>query len=566
MLKQIWTFFSSAILLALLFSFSFQFSANTSHGKRGMVVSAEPIATQVGLQILKKGGNAVDAAVATGFALAVTYPVAGNIGGGGYMVIHFPDGRNTAIDYRETAAKLAHRDMYLDKNGTFLPELSQVGILSAGIPGSVAGLLYALEKYGTMKIADVIQPAINLAEDGFPLSASNAASLASTLKEFEKFPSSIKVFSKNGTAYKEGDIFKQPDLAKTLNEIKIYGKDGFYKGKIAGLLLSQMKTLGGNFSPEDLENYKPVEREVIKGKYKEFEIVSMPPSSSGGIALVQMLNILENFSFQKDEWNSSEYIHALVSAMKYAYADRSLHLGDPDYYAVPEKWLTSKQYAKKIFDQISDKAIPSSEIKPGEPKQYNESKETTHYSIMDKNGCAVSVTTTINSAYGSKLVVEGAGFLLNNEMDDFSSKPGVPNQFGLIGSAANEIQPGKRMLSSMTPTIVLKDGKPVLVVGSPGGSTIITTVLQVILNVIEFEMSLERAVNSPRIHHQWLPDEISCEPFGIAKDVKSILLAKGYKFGDEKILGLVEAISFDKKTGEITGVSDRRGSGLAEGY
>jgi len=327
-----------------------------------------------------------------------------------------------------------------------------------------------------------------------------------------------------------------------------------------------MKTLGGNFSPEDLENYKPVEREVIKGKYKEFEIVSMPPSSSGGIALVQMLNILENFSFQKDEWNSSEYIHAVVSAMKYAYADRSLYLGDPDYYAVPEKWLTSKQYAKKIFDQISDKAIPSSEIKPGEPKQYYESKETTHYSIIDKNGCAVSVTTTINSAYGSKLVVEGAGFLLNNEMDDFSSKPGVPNQFGLIGSAANEIQPGKRMLSSMTPTIVLKDGKPVLVVGTPGGSTIITTVLQVILNVIEFEMSLERAVNSPRIHHQWLPDEISCEPFGIAKDVKSILLAKGYKFGDEKILGLVEAISFDKKTGEITGVSDRRGSGLAEGY
>jgi gamma-glutamyltranspeptidase/glutathione hydrolase len=531
-----------------------------------MVVSAEPIATQVGLQILKKGGNAVDAAVATGFALAVTYPVAGNIGGGGYMVIHFPDGGNTAIDYRETAAKLAYRDMYLDKNGEFQPDLSQVGILSAGIPGSVAGLFYALEKYGTMKIADVIQPAINLAEDGFPLSASNAKSLAFTLKEFEKFPSSIKVFSKNGIAYKDGDVFKQPDLAKTLNEIKKYGRDGFYKGKIAELLLNQMKTLGGNFSQEDLENYKPVEREVIKGKYKGYEIMSMPPSSSGGIALVQMLNILENFSFQKDEWNSSKYIHALVSAMKYAYADRSLHLGDPDYYAVPEKWLTSKQYAKKLFDQISDKAIPSSEIKPGEPKPYNESKETTHYSIMDKNGCAVSVTTTINSAYGSKLVVEGAGFLLNNEMDDFSGKPGVPNQFGLIGSAANEIQPGKRMLSSMTPTIVLKDGKPILVVGSPGGSTIITTVLQVILNVIEFDMSLERAVNSPRIHHQWLPDEISCEPFGIAKDVKSNLLAKGYKFGDEKILGLVEAISFDQKTGEFTGVSDRRSSGLAEGY
>lgn len=558
---------SKRILLPVfLLIFTFSLKANTAHGKRGMVVSAEPIATKVGLQILKKGGNAVDAAVATGFALAVTYPVAGNIGGGGFMVIHFPDGRNTAIDFRETAAKLASRDMYLNKNGEFNADLSQNGITSAGIPGSVAGLLYALEKYGTMKLEEVIQPAINLAEDGFPLSEANAKSLEWTLNDFKKYPSSLKVFSKNGVAYQEGEIFKQPDLAVTLSEIKKFGRDGFYKGKVAELMLQQMKTLGGNFSADDFENYKPIEREVVKGKYKGYEIVSMPPSSSGGTTLVQMLNILENFSFQKDEWNSSRYIHSLVSAMKFAYSDRSKHLGDPAFYDVPEKWLTSKSYAKKLAERITDVAIPSTEIKPGDPKQYKESEETTHYSVMDKNGCAVSVTTTINSAYGSKLVVEGAGFLLNNEMDDFSGKPGVPNQFGLIGSVANEIQPGKRMLSSMTPTIVLKDGKSVLVVGSPGGSTIITVVLQVILNRLEFEMNLEQAVNSPRFHHQWLPDEIYTEPFGIAKDVKQKLLEMNYTFGAERKLGLVEAIGLDTRTGEFIGVSDFRGNGLAEGY
>ena len=558
---------SKLILLVVLFlALSFASNANTAHGKRGMVVSAEPIATQVGLQILKKGGNAVDAAVATGFALAVTYPVAGNLGGGGYMVIHFPDGKNTAIDYRETAAKLAFRDMYLDKNGEFSSELSQHGILSSGIPGSVAGLLFALEKYGSMKLADVIQPAINLAEEGFPLSAASAKSFESAIEEFANYPSSLKVFTREGIAYQEGDIFKQPDLAKTLIEIKNLGRDGFYKGKVAEHIIAQMKTYGGIFSLEDLANYKPVEREVLKGHYRGYEVVSMPPSSSGGTALIEMLNILENFSFSKNEWNSSDYIHSLVSGMKFAYADRSMHLGDPGYYSVPLNWLLSKSYAKKLFSQISDRAISSADIKPGSPTAFHESEETTHYSVMDKNGYAVSVTTTLNSGYGSKIVVEGAGFLLNNEMDDFSGKPGVPNQFGLIGSVANEIQPGKRMLSSMTPTIVLKDGKPVLVVGSPGGSTIMTVVLQVILNVLEFDMNLEQAVNSPRIHHQWLPDEIYSEPFGSTQDVKQNLLVKGYKFGSERKLGLVEAITFDLKSGSFIGVSDKRGSGLAEGF
>jgi len=566
MLKRILNFSKNIFIVVLCFITANIASGNTSKGERGMVSSAEPIATQVGLQILKKGGNAVDAAVATGFALAVTYPVAGNIGGGGFMVIHFPDGKNTAIDYRETAAKLAFRDMYLDKDGNFVPELSQLGILSAGIPGSVAGLIYALQKYGTMKLADVLQPAINLAEDGFPLSASNAKAMLDNLVYFKKFPSSEKVFTKNGASFKEGDIFKQPDLAKTLTAIKEFGRDGFYKGKTAELILKQMNEMNGNFSSEDLENYKPIEREVVKGTYKGFEIISMPPSSSGGITLVQMLNILENFSFAPDEWNSSRYIHAIVSSMKFAYADRSLHLGDPDYYAVPQNWLTSKSYAKKLFLSISDKAISSKDIHPGNSAAFHESDQTTHYSVLDKNGCAVSVTTTINSAFGSKLVVDGAGFLLNNEMDDFSAKPGVPNQFGLIGSKANEIQPGKRMLSSMTPTIILKDGKPVLVVGSPGGSTIITAVLQVIMNVLEFNMPLETAVNAPRIHHQWVPDEIYSEPFGLSKDVKDNLTKMGYSFGSERRLGLIEAIYRNPVTGEMTGVSDHRGTGLAEGY
>lgn len=541
------------------------YASEPSRSKNGMVVTAEPLATKVGSQILKKGGNAVDAAVAVGFALAVTYPTAGNLGGGGYMVIHLKDGTQTTIDYRETAPKAAFKDMYIDSSGKFQPKLSQEGATSAGVPGSVAGLLHALEKYGSMKLADVIQPAINLAKDGFPLTYYTAKMFEGNLKEFKKYESSMKVFSKDGKPFEEGDIFKQSDLARSLELIKQKGLDGFYKGKTADLIIEQMKKMNGYISHEDLENYTVIEREPVKGSYKDFEIISMPPSSSGGIALIQMLNILENFEFNKDEWGSSDYYHKLVETMRYTYADRSKHLGDPAFYNVPQNWLISKEYAKEIFKNIKDRAAVSKEVNPGVPPK-NESEETTHYSIADKYGNAVSVTTTINAGFGSSVVVDGAGFLLNNEMDDFSAQPGVPNMYGLLGSEANSIQPGKRMLSSMTPAIVLKDNKPFLVVGTPGGSTIITIVLQVIFNCIQFNMNLENAMDAPRIHHQWFPDEIQYERFAFPTDVKNNLVERGHKIGRQRGLGLVESIMIDQSSGVFYGVSDKRGAGLAEGF
>lgn len=566
------TFFRSTSLSVIVFLISllsisvFGESPDPVKAKNGMVVTAHPLATKVGLQILKTGGNAVDAAVAVGFALAVTYPVAGNIGGGGFMVIHLANQQDIAIDYREMAPFLAHRDMYLDSVGNFLPELSQDGILSAGIPGSVAGLVYALQKYGTMKLADVIQPAINLAELGFSLSEYDARSFNAYKESFIKYPSTAKIFVKTNSYFAEGELFKQPDLAKTLIEIKKNGVKGFYEGWVAENIVKTSESLGGIINKKDLLNYKVVEREVIKSKYRDFTVISMPPPSSGGIALVQMLNIIENVSLEKKDFGSSKYYHLLVEAMKRAYADRSVHLGDPDFFSVPQKWLISKKYADILFNQISDDATPSELISPGDPLIFQESEETTHYSVADKFGNLVSVTTTINSGYGSKVVVDGCGFFLNNEMDDFSAKPGTPNQFGLLGGTANQIEPYKRMLSSMTPTIVLKNGKPFLVLGSPGGSTIITVVLQVILNCIDFGMDIRTAIDMPRIHHQWFPDQIYYEEFGLSEDVKENLLAKGHKLGEKRKLGLVEGILIDSEKGIFYGASDSRGSGTAEGY
>lgn len=558
----------------LIFSFLFFVSAisvqaiapDPVRSKNGVVVSASNLASKVGLQILKKGGNAVDAAVAVGFALAVTYPSAGNLGGGGFMVIHLNDGKNITIDYREKAPLKSSSNIYFDDKGNIAPDKIQEGVLSAGVPGSVAGLIYALEKYGTMKLADVIQPAINLAEFGFPLEYRLAQSFKDYLDYFKKYESSLKIFSKNGLPYLEGEIFKQPDLAFTLKQIQEKGRDGFYKGKVADLITQQCQKLGGIISKEDLENYQPIERQPILGNYKGYEIVSMGPPSAGGIGLVQMLNVLENFSFNKNEWGSSKYIHTLVETMKYAYADRSAHLGDEDFYPVPKGWLISKQYSKEIFGKISGEATPSEKIFAGNPKLYKESEQTTHYSVYDGHGNAVSTTTTINSSYGSKVVVDGAGFLLNNEMDDFSVKPGFANQFGLIGSTANSIEPGKRMLSSMTPTIILKDGFPYLIVGSPGGSTIPTVVLQVILNCLDFNMDIQEAINQPRFHHQWLPDQIDYEEFGMTLDVKDNLVKRGHKMGELKSLGRVEGILIDKKNNIIFGATDARGFGSAEGY
>lgn len=568
---QMWTYFKKFLIILLFFSLFHSFvleaaSPDPVRAKNGMVSSASALATKVGAQILKMGGNAVDAAVAVGFALAVTYPSAGNLGGGGFMVIHLSNGNNTTIDYREKAPLKGSTELYLDSTGSVINDRIQEGILSAGIPGSVAGLIYALEKYGTMKFSQVIQPAINLAKDGFPLEFRLAESIEQHLPFFKKYESSWKVFSKDGMPFKEGDIFKQPDLAFTLEQIKEHGRDGFYKGKVARLIIEQSRKSGGIFTEEDLAAYEPVERQPVYGSYRGFEVVSMGPPSGGGISLIQMLNILENFSFDKREWGSSRYLHTLVEAMKFAYADKSYHIGDEDFYPVPKSWLISKKYAKEIAAKILETAIPSANIIHGNPKLYKESEETTHYSIYDAMGNAVSTTTTINSSYGSKVVVDGAGFLLNNEMDDFSVIPGAANQFGLTGNSANSIQPEKRMLSSMTPVIILKDGYPYLIVGSPGGSTISTVVLQTILNVIDFGMDIQTAVNMPRIHHQWLPDKIDYEEFGLSEDVITNLVQRGQILGSKRSLGRVEGILIDTKNKIIYGATDPRGFGLAEGY
>lgn len=532
--------------------------------KNGMVVSASKLASEVGIEILKKGGNAIDAAVAVGFALAVTYPSAGNIGGGGFMVIRLNDGTSTTIDYREKAPINAHEKMFQDSTGNFLPQLSQEGTTSAGVQGSVAGLIYALEKYGTMKLKEVIEPAIKLAEEGFVLDYRLAQSINYNFDEFLKYPSSKKIFTKDGQPFDEGDLFVQKDLAKTLRLIAENGRDGFYKGEVADKIISQIQSLGGIITHKDLESYFPVERKPLISFYREFEVITMGPPSAGGVTLIQSLNILENVPFSRADWGSSGYIHTITEALKFSFADRSKHLGDPDFYKVPIDKLTSKKYAKELFERISEKAIPSEQITPTDFLSIFESPETTHYSVIDKFGNAVSTTTTINSSYGSKIVVDGAGFLLNNEMDDFSSKPGEPNQFGLIGSEANKIEPGKRMLSSMTPTIITKENQPVLILGSPGGSTIPTAVLQVILNYLDFGMDIQEAVNAPRIHHQWLPDQIDYEPFGLTKDVIDNLQLKGQIFGTERTLGRVEAIAIENNI--YLGATDPRGFGAAIGY
>lgn len=530
-----------------------------------MVVSASGLASKIGVEILKQGGNAVDVAVATGFALAVTHPAAGNIGGGGFMVISFKNRDATTIDYREKAPMKAHKDMYLDENGDYIPGSSTTGGLSVGVPGSVAGLYYAWKKYGKLDWKKLIMPAYLLAEKGFNISYRLASSLNHYQKYFEKYESTRKIFRDTAHPFEEGELLVQKDLARTLKLIMDYGPDGFYKGKIADLLVEQVNNIGGIISHEDLLKYNPVEREPVEGNYRGYHIISMPPPSSGGVALLEILNSMEHFHFKPEQWGSSAYIHALAEIFKRVYADRSKHLGDPDFYDVPVNFLISKEYGKIIAESIEEDAVPSDEIYPVDIKTPFESEQTTHYSVIDKDGNAVSVTTTLNSTYGNKVVVEGAGFLLNNEMDDFSSKPGVANQFGLLGSEANSIQPEKRMLSSMTPTIVLKDSKPFLIVGAPGGSTIITAVAQVILNVIDFGMPIQTAVDMPRIHHQWFPEKIDYEKWGLSTDVKKNLIRMGHRIGRERVIGRVQAIMIDS-SGVRHGAADPRSDGKAKGY
>lgn len=534
--------------------------------KHGMVVSASNLATDVGVSILKMGGNAIDASVAVGFALSVAYPSAGNIGGGGFMVLHLSNGKNTTIDFREIAPLAAHEKMYLDSLENFIPALSQAGWTSAGVPGTVAGLIYVLEKYGTMKLADVIQPAIDLAENGFTLSTKMAESINYDYEDFIQIESSKKIFTHNGGKFLEGDTLIQKDLANTLRLIRDKGEQVFYKGEIAKKIVEESKKHGGVFSLKDFDDYKVIERTPVEGIYRGYKIISMPPPSSGGICLIEALNVLENYSFSKESFNSPEYIHTLVEVMKHIYADRSDHIGDPDFYDVPVDFLISKQHAAEIKDKIRNEATPSEDISASKIPQHREKEETTHYSVADEFGNAVSTTYTINGSYGNKIVVDGLGFLLNNEMDDFSAKPGVPNQFGLTGSKANSIQPKKRMLSSMTPTIVLKDDKPFMVIGSPGGSTIITSVLQSILNVIDLDMNIYDAIAAPKIHHQWLPDKIDYEKTALSEDVKNNLISRGHKLNEVKSLGRLEGIVIDSGNKTFYGATDPRGFGKAAGW
>ncbi|RPI14240.1 MAG: gamma-glutamyltransferase [Ignavibacteriae bacterium] len=538
-------------------------------GMEGMVVSASSYASKVGIDILKKGGNAIDASVAVGFALAVTYPQAGNIGGGGFMVLRVHDSIITSIDYREKAPSASTRNMYLDSSGKFDPDLSQFGHLSSGVPGSVAGMLYALEKYGTMSRDEVMQPAIDLAENGFEIEPKFAESLNANFDDFSEFPSTKKIFTKkNSLNFFAGEKFVQKDLASTLRRIRDDGRDGFYKGVTADMIENEMVSNDGIITKEDLANYQPVERNVISTNYKGYDVYSMAPPSSGGIALINLLNMIEHDPVP-DTNNSidmANYYHTVIESMKRVYADRSEYLGDPDFYKIPQQELIDKSYSKERRREITDSITPSSEIKPGLGVIHKESDQTTHYSVIDKYGNMVSVTTTLNNTYGSCVVVNGAGFLLNDEMDDFASKPGEPNMFGLIGSDANSIQPNKRMLSSMTPTLILKDGKPLMILGSPGGGKIITSVFLTILNVLDFKLPLHIAIDKPRFHHQWLPVYLQTEQGAFDTAVTNILQQKGHRINEIGDYGNVCAILIDWNRHIFYGHADRRGYGIALSY
>ena len=534
-------------------------------GTGAMVSSRSDIASEVGSEIMARGGNAIDAAVATGFALAVTYPSAGNLGGGGFMVIYPANGDVVTLDYREKAPAAAHRDMFLDAEGNVDRDLAVNSRQSAGVPGSVAGLLEALEKYGTMTPAEVIAPAIRLAEEGFVLNNDLASQFRGNMNSFRRYPASMAVFTRDGTPYESGHLWRQPDLAKTLKAIAEQGRDGFYTGPVADFIVSDMVANNGLITHADLQNYEPVWREPVHGAYRGYDIWSMPAPSSGGVLLVQMLNMLEPYALNELGWGSKETLHLMIEAQRRAYADRAEFLGDPDFVEVPSAMLTSKAYALTRFSSFDPAQASLSENIAAGPWP-EESPQTTHYSVMDNQGNGVSVTTTLNRSYGNKIVVPGAGFLLNNEMDDFSSKPDAPNSYGLIGREANEIQPGKRMLSSMTPTVVSKDGVPVLLTGSPGGSTIINTVFQVVLNFIDHGMSVEQAVASPRIHHQWLPDVVRYENGAMTEAVEAELESMGHQGLNGSPFPIGDANSISYRNGLIEGVSDPRNEGGVAGF
>ncbi|MDY7540283.1 gamma-glutamyltransferase [Undibacterium sp. RTI2.1] len=535
------------------------------HAQHGMVASEQGLATQVGLDMLKRGGNAVDAAVAVGFALAVVLPNAGNIGGGGFMLIHdAKSGRDIALDFREMAPIKASRDMYLDKAGKVIPGKSLYSHLAIGVPGTVAGLTQALSKYGTMRLSDVIAPAIQLAEQGFEVSPHLASILDAEYDHLGAWESSKAIFFKNGKPLVAGEKLIQKDLAASLKLIAKEGASAFYQGAIAKKIVAEMAQHEGIISAEDLKNYKVVEREPVKGNYRGYEIVSMPPPSSGGVHIVQMLHILEHFPIKEQGSNSAQNLHLMAETMKLAYADRSEYLGDPDFVKVPIKALTSRAYADELSKKINpEHATPSDQIKPGKLAPY-ESDQTTHFATADQYGNVVATTYTLNLNFGSGIVASGTGITLNNEMDDFSVKAGAPNAFGLLGGDANAIAAYKRPLSSMSPTIILKDGQPFLTTGSPGGSRIITTSLQIIMNVIDHDMNVAEASIAPRIHHQWMPDQLRVEK-GISIDTLNILEQKGQHLKLSPTMGRTQTIQMSNQG--FDGYSDPRNpDGKTLGY
>ncbi|MFA9197825.1 MAG: gamma-glutamyltransferase [Aquirufa sp.] len=555
----------------LLVFFSYSLLAQTTQkplieGKQGMVVSTHPAASEIGLSILKKGGNAIDAAVAVNFALAVSHPSAGNIGGGGFLVYRDKSGSVKALDYREKAPSAASRDMYLDAEGKIIPGKSMTGIFSVGVPGTVAGMQEMHAKLGRLPWNELLQPAVDLARNGLVLTEKEARGLNRQRTEFMKEnPGKNYLLSAEGKEWKVGDLLVQGDLANTLELILKKKAKGFYKGQTARNIVKEMKAQNGIISKKDLRHYQAVWRTPIKSQYKNYQIIGMPPPSSGGVALAQLLQMVAPYSLKKWGPTSDSTIQVMVEAERRVYADRAKWLGDPDFVKVPVNELIDPTYATSRMSSMNfNQATKSADIQAGAFPGY-ESPETTHYSIVDGEGNAVSITTTLNNSYGSKVFVGGSGFLLNDEMDDFSAKAGAPNLYGLIGSKANEIQPNKRMLSSMTPTIVEENGKLKMVVGTPGGSTIITSVFQVVLNTLEMGMNMQQAVEYPRFHHQWMPEKITAEPKRFSEEQQIRLQTKGYTFAPVSAIGLVEGILV-LPNGNLQGGADSRGDDTVSAY
>jgi len=565
------------LLVCLLASRALAAPMHPVHAQHAMVASVHELASRAGVAMMQAGGNAIDAAVATGFALAVVHPQAGNIGGGGFMLIRMADGVNHFIDYREKAPSAATADMYLDPQGNVIENASLVGYRAIGVPGSVAGLAYALKTYGKLPLHEVMAPAIKLARDGYPLAWEDAEDLRDN--DLAKFPESKRIFQRNGDYFQQGEILRQPELARTLERIA-KNPDDFYHGAMAQELAAAVKKGGGLITAEDLAQYEVKERKPVQGTYRDYEIISAPPPSSGGIALIEILNILESYDLGKLGNRSADAIHLAAEAFRRAFYDRAEFLGDPDFAKIPVAQLIDKRYAAGWRESI-DPAHASISKDLQRPAVFNEleryadahpvnpsvrePQNTTHYSVVDPAGNAVAVTTTLNDTLCSRVTVEGLGFLLNDEMDDFASKQGVPNVYGLIQGPANAIGPGKRPLSAMTPTIVLKDGKLFLVLGSPGGPTIITTVVNVLMGVVDFGLDIQEAVNAPRFHHQWLPDEIRLED-RISPDTVKLLQNKGHKIQIEHAWGDGECIAVDPKTSERLGASDGRNNGKPVGF